>query len=101
MLKIRLLQDNNFKYKSAGPPLQSFDVLKCNDFSSGIIAVHFSELDDRLAFMLNGFIKRITRSMTMIRLPMLIKQLKRFMILINFKQLDRNGRAVIYIVEKI
>lgn len=63
--------------------------------------MHFNELDDRLAFMLNGFIKRITRSMTMIRLPMLIKQLKRFMILINFKQLDRNGRAVIYIVEKI
>ncbi|AJT50017.1 hypothetical protein LBLM1_02255 [Limosilactobacillus mucosae LM1] len=55
MLKIRLLQDNNFNYKSAGSPLQSFDVFKCNDFSSGIIAVHFSELDDRLAFMLDGF----------------------------------------------
>ena len=55
MLKIRLLQDNNFNYKSAGSPLQSFDVFKCNDFSSGIIAVHFSELDDRLAFMLDVF----------------------------------------------
>ena len=70
MLKIRLLQDNNFNYKSAGSPLQSFDVFKCNDFSSGIIAVHFSELDDRLAFMLDGFsiIKKLLLNNLMIKL---------------------------------
>lgn len=35
--------------------MQSFDAFKYNDFSLEMVAVHFSELDDCLAFMLDGF----------------------------------------------